>query len=71
MLSKIAIHKSLEWKPEKEWRLFYTNTNPQSVNEVHSFMHKKPVAVYLGRKISAINEKILKDIAKEKGIECY
>ena len=71
MLSKIAIHKSLEWKPEKEWGLFYTNTNPQSVNEAHSFMRKKPVAVYLGRKISAINEKILKDIAKEKGIECY
>ena len=34
-------------------------------------MSKKPVAVYLGRKISSINEKIIKDIAREKGIECY
>lgn len=71
MLSKIAIHKSLEWKPEKEWRLFCTNINPNFINKAYIFVHKKPVAVYLGRKISAINEKILKDIAREKGIECY
>ncbi len=71
MPSKIAIHKSLEWKSEKEWRLFCTNANPSFINETHFFMRKKPVAVYLGRKISAINEKILRDIAREKGIECY
>lgn len=28
MLSKIAIHKSSEWKPEKAWRLFCSNNRP-------------------------------------------
>lgn len=71
LVSKIAIHKSSEWKPEKEWRLFCTNNRPEFFAEAHASMLKKPVAVYLGRKISVINEKIIKDIAKEKGIECY
>ena len=71
MLSKIAIHKSSEWKPEREWRLFCSNNRPSYIYEAHSYVSKKPVAVYLGRKISSINEKIIKDIAREKGIECY
>lgn len=40
-------------------------------HEAHSFVNKNSVAIYLGSKISSINEKILKDIAREKGIECY
>ncbi len=71
MLSKIAIHKSSDWKPEKEWRLFCSNNRPNFFNEAHSYVNKNSVAVYLGRKISSINEKLLKDIAREKGIECY
>lgn len=70
-LSKIAIHKSLEYKPEREWRLFCSNNRPGYIYEAHSYINKEPVAIYLGRKISSINEKILKSIAKEKGIECY
>ena len=64
--SKISIHKSLEWKSEKEWRLFYTSKNTEYNAEQHSFVYKKPTSIYLGRRISSINEKILKDIAKEK-----
>ncbi len=71
MLSKIAIHKSSEWKPEKEWRLFCSNNRPNFFYEAHSVVKKNSVAIYLGRRINSINEKILKDIAKEKGIECY
>lgn len=71
MLSKIAIHKSSEWKPEKEWRLFCSNYRPDFFYEAHSVVKKNSVAIYLGRKISSINEKVLKDIAREKGIECY
>ena len=71
MLSKIAIHKSSEWKPEKEWRLFCSINRPNFFYEAHSYVNKSPVAIYLGRKISNINEKVLKDIAREKGIECY
>ena len=71
MLSKIAIHKSSEWKPEKEWRLFCSNYRPDFFYEAHSVVKKNSIAIYLGRKISSINEKILKDIAREKGIECY
>jgi hypothetical protein len=31
----------------------------------------KPSALYLGRRISSIYEKILSDIAKEKGLPIY
>ncbi len=71
MLSKIAIHKSSEWKSEKEWRLFCTSSRPNFFLEAHSCVRKNAATVYLGRKISSINEKILRDIAREKGIECY
>ena len=36
MLSKIAIHKSSEWKPEKKWRLFCSNNNPNFFYDAHS-----------------------------------
>lgn len=70
--TKIALHKSSEWKYEKEWRLFYPSCGEQNYFLTkHEFFIKAPVAIYLGRRISHIYEKILKDIAKEKNIPVY
>ena len=71
MGTKIALHKSMEWSPEREWRLFCSSFNPAFNKEDHSFVQKRPIAIYLGRRISSINEKIIKDIAREKGVPVY
>jgi len=69
MCSKVLIHKSSNWRHEKEWRLIYYRKDGQS--QKYPYVIKKPTAVYLGRHISAINEKILCQIAAEKGIPVY
>lgn len=69
MSSKALIHKSSKWRHEKEWRLIYYDKGGQ--NQKYPYVIKKPTAVYLGRHISAINEKILRQIAAEKGIPVY
>ncbi len=69
MSSKALIHKSSKWRHEKEWRLIYYEKAGQ--NEKYPHVIKKPTAVYLGRHISAINEKVLRQIAAEKGIPVY
>lgn len=70
--TKIALHKSNEWKQELEWRLFCSSDNDQEFqNAAHGFFTMKPVALYLGRRISSIYEKILTDIADEKGLPVY
>ncbi|MBE6099307.1 MAG: DUF2971 domain-containing protein [Anaerovibrio sp.] len=71
MSTKLALVKSKEWKPEKEWRMFLVSENPGLNNEKFSQVICKPRAVYLGRKISELNEKIILDIAKEKNIPAY
>ena len=71
MVTKLAIKKSNDWKPEKEWRMFYTTNNSLGASEECSRVIHKPSAVYLGRKISDINKKILLDIANEKGIPAF
>lgn len=71
MATKLAIKKSTDWKAEKEWRLFYTTSNMMLAREKFSYIIQKPSGVYLGRKISKINQKIIVDIAKEKGIPVY
>ncbi len=71
MVTKLAIKKSNDWKPEKEWRMFYTTNNSLWNSEKCSCVKQKPSAVYLGRKISDINKKIILDIANEKGIPAY
>lgn len=70
MSIKVALNKSLEWKPEKEWRVFIMN-DIQSMWEPYTCVTRKPSALYLGRKISAINQKILLDMAFEKKIPVY
>lgn len=69
--TKLAVHKSTEWAYEKEWRVFCSSTDPTFSTQQHAFFSKKASAIYLGRKISIYNEKILKDIAKEKGLTVY
>ena len=71
MATKVAIKKSNDWKQEKEWRMFYTTKNPVLGQERHSCVKQKASAIYLGRKISAINQKIIMDIAKEKDIPVF
>lgn len=69
--SKVAIHKSTEWRHEKEWRLFCSSQDSNFNQEKHSAISKTPSAIYLGRNISQINEKILTRIANEKCIPVY
>ncbi len=69
--SKVSLHKSTEWQHEKEWRLFCSSQDYNYNQEEHSAILKEPNAIYLGRNISQINEKILKHIAKEKNIPVY
>ncbi len=71
MVTKVAIKKSNEWKAEKEWRLFFSTDDYSVQHKEHPHVIKKASAVYLGRKISSINEKIIVDIAKEKQIPVY
>lgn len=69
--TKIALHKSIEWEYEKEWRLF-CSSNDVAFRTVGSVCFiKKPTAIYLGRRISETNEKILTVLGREKGIPVY
>lgn len=70
MPRKVALIKSKEWAYEKEWRLFYQLSKGYD-SEQHSCIKYKPSAIYLGRNISDINQKILVDIAKEKDVPVY
>lgn len=71
MITKVAINKSNDWKQEGEWRMFYITNNPLWAGEEYSCVHHKVSGIYLGRKISKINQKIIMDIAKEKKIPVY
>ena len=63
MPTKILLHKASAWGHEREWRLT-CNCNSSDFNQQEfSWAKKKPTAVYLGRKISPIYEKILRHIA--------
>lgn len=70
--TKIALHKSLEWQFEKEWRLFCNAVDDNDFEQAsHGCIIKSPKAVYLGRRISEVNEIIMRAIAKEKDIPVY
>ncbi len=60
----IICHKYIDWEYEKEWRLIHF-IKPSNIFSI------KANGLYLGRRISKINEKILTDIAKEKNIPIY
>lgn len=69
MSTKILIHKANSWSHEKEWRLVFYDKNNQG--EKYPHIPQKPTALYLGKNISAIHEKILRHIAMEKNIPAY
>lgn len=71
MSTKILIHKATCWSHEKEWRMVFYENNDNVQNEEHPHILKKPTALYLGRNISVIHEKILCHIAAEKNIPVY
>lgn len=72
MVTKISLQKSKEWERETEWRLFVSSMNDfEFMNAKHGCCIKKPTAIYLGRRIKPINEKILRKLAEEKNIPVY
>lgn len=71
MGSKALLHKASTWKHEQEWRLICSCNSTEFNRQEFSYAIKRPMAVYLGRKISSIHKKILCNIAAEKGIPVY
>lgn len=72
LATKVSLHKSDEWEKETEWRLFCSSMDdPEFINSRHGCCIKKPSELYLGRHISGINEKILRNLAKEKNIPVH
>ena len=67
--TKVALYKSPQWSYEKEWRLFLNKQNSYGLPYLCTEI--RPVAIYYGKDISAINKKILSNIAKEKGLKEY
>lgn len=71
MGTKVLLHKASAWSHEQEWRLICQCNSPDFKQEEFSFSEKRPTALYLGRKISPIHEKILRHIAVDKNIPVY
>lgn len=71
MGTKVLLHKASAWSHEQEWRLTCQNSSSKFKEEEFSYAEKRPTAVYLGRKISPIHEKILRHIAVDKNIPVY
>lgn len=62
---KVSLYKHRSWSYEKEWRLFlHSNIN-------RDFISVKPVAVYLGCRISNCYKKLIKQYAIENDIDLY
>jgi len=67
---KVALHKSLAWAYEKEWRLVdYTfhNISDRTVSAIPY----KPKAIYYGARMDEGKKGLLHGIAQEKGIREY
>lgn len=71
MITKVLLHKANSWKHEQEWRLICTCNSPDFMQKEYPYATKRPTALYLGRKIKPIYEKILRHIAVEKNIPVY
>ena len=71
MVTKIMLHKSMEWKNEKEWRVICNSADPEYQQAEYGYFKKAPTAVYLGRRMKQNSRKLLIDIARKKGIPVY
>lgn len=67
--TKVSLHKSPQWQYEKEWRMFLNKNNSFGLSNL--CIKIRPIAIYYGYGISAINKKILSEMAKEKGLKEY
>ena len=67
---KVALHKSVAWAYEKEWRLI-DSRSPESMNGSVSAISYKPKAIYYGAHMDAGKKSLLHGIAQEKGIREY
>lgn len=67
--TKASLHKSPQWQYEKEWRMFLNKNNSAGLSNL--CIKIRPIAIYYGYNISAINKKILHEMAKEKGLKEY
>ena len=65
------LHKSDEWKKEKEWRVICNSDDPKYQQAEYDYFKKAPAAVYLGRRMKQNSKKLLIDIARKKGIPVY
>lgn len=63
-----ALHKSTEWEYEREWRLVVPLGE---TDDPIFFSDAKPVAVYLGARMSGDGAHLLREEALKKGISVY
>lgn len=74
--SKILTTKTVDWKDEKEWRIFKQDPPILDFEKEYKGGHqiifkKSPTALYLGCRIEQTHEEKICNIAKEKGIPVY
>lgn len=70
---KIILTKSEEWSYEKEWRLFLYKECKEQANEDYMMLTQdiKPIAIYMGAKITNDNREELLSVCKKKKLDCY
>lgn len=68
---KCALHKSVDWKYEQEWRLISIKKDMTTAAPSGICITKKPTALYLGSNISETYKKIMMNLAMEKNIPVY
>ena len=64
-----AIHKGLDWRYEKEWRIVVPCSS--HLEEPSNYKVPKPTALYLGSMISTTDKEKLCNIANSKGIPIF
>lgn len=74
--TKILTNKTMDWKYEKEWRIFKQDPPKLDFNKEYKGGHqvvfkRTPTAVYLGCRMERKHEETLCNIAREKRIPVY
>lgn len=74
--TKILTNKTMDWKYEKEWRIFKQDPPELDFEKTYEGGHqvllkKSPTAVYLGCRVERKHEDIICSMAKEKKIPVY
>lgn len=68
---KVALHKSMEWEYEKEWRMIEGTPRMNPLDNTPSPVIYKPVAIYYGCEMTPEKKRQLHEIAATKGIREY